>query len=90
MAASEEEKYRKLLIQYLRDLGRDDIDVGHVEELDQSRLRVEFIKGSIHHEAELPVSGLEDPEQARMALNVALLRLSKAVEKRHIEAAKQD
>lgn len=90
MAASEEEKYRKLLIQYLRDLGRDDIDVGHVEELDQSRLRVEFVKGSMRHETELAVSGLEDPEQARMALNVALLRLSKAVEKRHIEAAKQD
>lgn len=88
MAASEEEKYRNLLIQYLRDLGRDDIDVGHVEELDQSRLRVEFIKGSMHHEAEVPIYGLEDPEQARTALNIALLQLSKAVE-RHIDAAKQ-
>lgn len=90
MAGNDLGKYRNLLGQYLRELGRDDIDVGRLEEIDEGRLRVEFIKGTMHHEAELPVYSLQDPEQARSALNLALLQLSKAVERRHIEAAKEE
>lgn len=87
--ANELEKYRALISQYLREMGRDDIDVGLVEEIDQGRLRVEFIKGSMRRDAELPIYGLQNPEQARSTINMALLQLSKAVEKEHIEAAKE-
>lgn len=87
--ANELEKYRALISQYLGEMGRDDIDVGHVEEIDQGRLRVEFIKGPMRRDAELPVYALQDPEQARSAINLALLQLSKAVGKEHIAEAKE-
>jgi hypothetical protein len=87
--ANDVEKYRQLIGQYLGEMGRDDIDVGHVEEIDQGRLRVEFIKGPMRRDAELPIYGLQDPEQARSAINLALLQLTKAVEKEHIDAAKE-
>jgi len=87
--ANELEKYRALIRQYLGEMGRDDIDVGHVEEIDQGRLRVEFIKGPMRRDAELPVYGLQDPEQARSAITLALLQLSKAVGKEHIAEAKE-
>ncbi|HET6782080.1 MAG TPA: hypothetical protein VFH67_08280 [bacterium] len=87
--ANELEKYRMLISQYLGEMGRDDIDVGLVEEIDQGRLRVEFIKGPMRRDAEVPVYDLKNPEQARSAINIALLQLSKAVAKEHIAEAKE-
>jgi hypothetical protein len=87
--ANELEKYRDLITRYLGEMGRDDIGVGRVEEIDQGRLRVEFMKGPMHRDAEVAISALQDPEQARPAINMAVLQLSKAVGKEHIAEAKE-
>jgi len=53
-------------------------------------LRVQFVRGTLHHEAFIPVESLKDREQARQTLNEAFRKLSKAVEREHIrEATKQ-
>jgi len=82
------EQWRKLLENYLARLGRDDIGIGDVVESGPNELRIEFIKGGTRRFGVLPADSLGDFEQARGALNIALLQISKEVERRHITAAK--
>jgi hypothetical protein len=83
------EQWRKLLESYLARLGRDDIGVGDIVESGPNELQIEFIKGGLRRSATLPADALGDFEQARGALNIALLRISKAIERQHIAAAKE-
>ncbi len=87
MKENELANYRKLLDEHLGGLGRDDIAVGELSESEPGQLRVQFVRGTLHHEATIPVDSLRDREQARQTLNAALLKLSKAVERQHIEEA---
>ena len=89
MTTDQLEQWRRLLENYLARLGRDDIGVGEVAEAGPNELQVEFIKGGMRRSATLPADTLGDFDQARGALNVALLRISKAVERQHITAAKE-
>ncbi len=83
------EEWRKVLELHLAHLGRDDIGVGEVSEADAGQLEVEFIKGGMRRTETIPVDALNDADQARAALNAALLRISKAVERQYIEAARK-
>jgi hypothetical protein len=83
------EQWRRLLESYLARLGRDDIGVGDVVESGPNALQVEFIKGGMRRTATLPADALGEFDRARGALNVALLQISKAVERQHITAAKE-
>ncbi len=87
MKDSELRNYRNLLNEHLGGLGRDDIAVGELSESEPGQLRVQFVRGTLHHEATIPVDSLSDREQARQTLNAALLKLSKAVERQHIQDA---
>lgn len=82
------EQWRNLLESYLARLGRDDIGIGEIVESGPNELQIEFIKGGMRRTASLPADALGDFDHARGALNVALLRISKAVERQHITAAK--
>jgi hypothetical protein len=84
---SELEGYRRLLTEHLAGLGRDDIAIGELSETEPGQLRVQFVRGTLHHEATIPVANLNDREQARQTLNEAFRKLSKAVERRHIQEA---
>lgn len=81
------QNYRRLLTEHLMGLGRDDIAIGELSEAEPGHLRVQFVRGTLQHEATIPVDHLNDREQARQTLNAALLTLSKAVERQHIEGA---
>jgi hypothetical protein len=84
------QNYRRLLTEHLSGLGRDDIAIGELSEAEPGQLRVQFVRGTLHHEAFIPVESLKDREQARQTLNEAFRELSKAVEREHIrEATKQ-
>jgi hypothetical protein len=89
VTTDQHEQWRRLLENYLARLGRDDIGVGEVAEAGPNELQVEFIKGGMRRSATLPADAMGDFDQARGALNVALLRISKAVERQHITAAKE-
>lgn len=88
MTSDRMEQWRRLLEGYLARLGRDDIGVGTVVESGPNELQIEFIKGGMRRSAVLPADTLGDFDRARGALNVALLRISKAVERQHIVSAK--
>lgn len=81
------EDWRKLLEQHLARLGRDDIGIGDVTAIETGQLQIEFIKGTMRRNATIAVEDLQDPDRARGALNMALLRISKAIEQQHIQAA---
>jgi len=89
MTTDQLEQWRRLLENYLARLGRDDIGVGAVTESGPNELQIEFIKGGLRRSATLPADVLSSFEQARGALNVALLQISKTVERQHIAAAKE-
>lgn len=89
MSTERVDELRKLLEQHLTRLGRDDLGVGEVRDAGPGRLEVEFIKGGLRRTAELAIEDLGDPERARAAMNTALLRISKEVERHHIEAAQR-
>lgn len=89
MTMDQPAQWRKLLEDYLARLGRDDIGVGDVVWSGGNELQVEFIKGGMRRSATLPADALATFDQARGVLNVALLRISKAVERQHITAAKE-
>jgi hypothetical protein len=89
MTTDQLEQWRRLLENYLARLGRDDIGVGEVVESGPNELQIEFIKGGMRRTATLPADTLGDFDRAREALNIALLRISKAVERQHITAAKE-
>ncbi len=63
--------------------------MGEVSEAEAGQLQVEFIKGGMRRTETIPVDALGDADQARAVLSVALLRISKAVERQHIEAARK-
>lgn len=79
--------WRKLLEGYLARLGRDDIGVGDVHQVDAGHLSVEFIKGSTRRTATLAVEDLQDRDRARAAVNAAMLGISKTVERQHMADA---
>ena len=81
------EDWRKLLEQHLARLGRDDIGIGDITGTDTGQLQIEFIKGAMRRHATIAVGDLQDPDRARGAMNAALLRISKAIEQQHIQAA---
>lgn len=83
------EQWRKLLESYMARLGRDDIGIGEIVESGPNELQIEFIKGGMRRVASLPADALGDFDHARGSLNVALLQISKAVERQHISAAKE-
>lgn len=87
MKDSDLEKYRRLLTEHLMGLGRDDIAIGQLSESEPGQLRVQFVRGTLQHEATIPVDNLNDREQARQTLNEAFRMLSKAVERQHIKGA---
>jgi len=87
MKDNELENYRKLLTEHLGALGRDDIAIGELSESEPGQLLVQFVRGTLHHEATIPVDNLNDREQARQTLNEAFRKLSKAVERQHIQEA---
>jgi hypothetical protein len=84
---SELESYRRLLTEHLAGLGRDDIAIGELSESEPGQLHVQFVRGTLHHEAIIPVDNLNDREQARQTLNEAFRKLSKAVGAQHIKEA---
>lgn len=81
------EDWRKLLEQHLARLGRDDIGIGEITQTDTGHLQIEFINGTMRRNATIALEELQDSERARGALNAALLRISKAIEQQHIQAA---
>jgi hypothetical protein len=87
MGADPQGDWRRLLEGHLARLGRDDIGVGDVRQVDEGHLMVEFIKGGTRRTATLAVDDLRDGDRARAALNTAMLRISKAVERQHIAGA---
>jgi hypothetical protein len=87
MKDNELENYRKLLTEHLGGLGRDDIAIGELSESEPGQLRVQFVRGTLKHDATIPVDKLNDREQARQTLNEAFRKLSKAVERQHIQEA---
>ena len=87
MGADLQGDWRKLLEGHLSRLGRDDIGVGDVQQVDAGHLMVEFIKGGTRRTATLAVEDLQDADRARAALNAAMLGISKAVERKHMADA---
>lgn len=81
------EGWRRILEQHLARLGRDDLGVGDITMAGSEELQIEFIKGDLRRTATVALDDLRDPDRARAALNTALLRISKAIERQHIQAA---
>jgi hypothetical protein len=72
------DKYRRVVEEAVVALGRDDIGV-NVEDGGDGMLAVTFSRGTHSHAAQIPVDALQHHEQARIAINGALLGLSKVV-----------
>lgn len=89
MSVEHLEDWRKILEQHLARLGRDDLGIGDVTVAGTGALQIEFIKGGMRRTAIVAVDDLRDADRARAALNTALLRISKAIERRHIQAARK-
>lgn len=89
MSVEHLEDWRKILEQHLARLGRDDLGIGDVAITGTGALQIEFIKGGMRRTATVAVDDLRDPDRARAALNTALLRISKAIERQHIQAARK-
>ncbi|MDR5684353.1 MAG: hypothetical protein QN163_10085 [Armatimonadota bacterium] len=83
------ETRRRQIEEILTSLGRDDLGVGEVEDLGEGRLRVTFLHGHFRHAAELDAGKLDDPQQAKAALMIAVRKLSKDIEAEHIGKAQQ-
>ncbi len=69
-------------------LGRDDIGVGDVSH-EGDAVHFTLTKGRFTHSDQISADLLADKERALPALNGILLKLSKAIESEHIEAAAQ-
>jgi ABC-type hemin transport system ATPase subunit len=83
------QEYRRFIEQTLVAMGRDDVGVGDVIEKEEGVLAVTLSRGSHTHTVHVPVSDLQQNEQARVALTRAIFGLSKAVEKETMEIAER-
>ncbi len=80
---------RELVQQLVNSLGRDDIGVGEVHEAD-GRLVFSLTRGDHTYRAELPVELLADEDKARSTMMAIIPKLSKAVEREHLEEAARE
>jgi hypothetical protein len=83
------ETQRRQIEEMLTSLGRDDIGVGEVEDVGTGHLRVTFLHGHFSHAAEIDAGKLDDPQQAKAALVIAIRKLTRDIEAEHIEKAQQ-
>jgi ABC-type hemin transport system ATPase subunit len=83
------QEYRRFIEQTLVAMGRDDVGVGDVVEKQEGILGVTLSRGSHTHTVDVPVSHLQQNEQARIAITRAIFGLSKAVEKETMEIAER-
>lgn len=82
------DRYRRVVEAAAVALGRDDIGV-NVEDGGDGLLAVTFSRGTRAHTAQIPVDALQDAEHARIAINGAVLALSKAVAQEAVAKATQ-
>jgi ABC-type hemin transport system ATPase subunit len=87
--AKQLQEYRRFIEQTLVAMGRDDVGVGEVVEKQQGVLGVTLSRGSHTHTVDVPVSDLQQNEQARVAITRAMFGLSKAVEKETMDIAER-
>jgi hypothetical protein len=81
-------KYRAIVEEAVVALGRDDIGV-NVEDGGPGVLAVTFSRGSHSHTAQIPIDALQTHERAHVAVNGAVLALSKAVAQEALAKASQ-
>ncbi len=86
MNQKELEAYREFLQKLVNDIGRDDIGVSTVLEAD-GQLVFTLARGDLTHDVELPTEIVADKNRARSAMMAIITRLSKAVEREHLQAA---
>ncbi len=79
--------YREFLQKFVSDLGRDDIGVSTVLEA-EGQLVFTLTRGDLMHDVELPLEIVADKNKARSAMLAVISRLSKAIEREHLQAAK--
>lgn len=79
--------HRDALQAVVSSLGRDDIAVGEVAEVD-GHLRFTLTRSGYTHQAEIALEVLSDRERARAALMAIIPKISKPVEQQHIDASK--
>jgi hypothetical protein len=82
------DKYRAIIEEAVVALGRDDIGV-HVEDGGPGDLAVMFSRGTRSHTAHIPMDALQTHESAHIAVNGAVLALSKAVAQEALAKASQ-
>jgi hypothetical protein len=80
------QQIREVLQQVVTAQGRDDIAVGDVSEAD-GKIRFTLTRGRFTHTDEVPIEVFKDAATARDRLTPAIFRLSKQVEREHIEQA---
>ena len=86
MTASDTGKLRDQLQELVMHLGRDDIGVGEVTEV-EDRVQFTLTRGDHALKGEMPIDALHDHERALAAMLAIVPGLSKAIERDHIEAA---
>jgi hypothetical protein len=86
MTEKELKAHREFLQTLLSSLGRDDIGVGELSEVD-GMLVFALTRGDHTYRAELPVGLIVDRDKAKSAMAALIPRLSKVIEREHIEAA---
>lgn len=86
MERRELEQVEQTLLELVRATGRDDVGVSGVVEED-GQVRFTLTKGTFSHTDVLPAAILRDPLQARQRVNLIVTRLSKQVERAHLEEA---
>lgn len=79
-------KIREILQQLVMMQGRDDIGVGEIAETN-GKVRFTLMRGRFTHTDELPLEVFGDLQTARDRITPAIFRLSKQVEREHIEQA---
>ncbi len=82
------EAHREFLQKLVSGLGRDDIAVGEVNEVD-GKLVFTLAKGSFTHQAEVPLEIIADHEKARAAMMAIIPKISKPIEREHLKAAQR-
>lgn len=79
--------HRDALQAVVSSLGRDDIAVGEVAEVN-GHLRFTLTRSGYTHQDQIPLEVLSDRERARAALMAIIPKISKPVEQQHIDASK--
>ncbi len=80
--------YRRVVEEAVVALGRDDIGV-NVEDGGDGMLAVTFSRGAHTHTARIPLDALQDHGRAHVAVNGALLVLSKEIAQEALAKASQ-